>query len=230
MTQEPIIHVDCTPDDEYPLRILRAYRERCNVRWEATGSVSSEVCDLINEHCEQRAIILDKAIAILEAQADSTDDVLKDIMVPLHEVRGDEPVQVGKFRQNLLYAFKHEPIEDGCFHSGERIICDTINRNGLLTFSWLDSIYSDYINSSTICSGILRCLGRQPVLVGINGTDLARRGLAHADSEVREAAVRALECWGGPDSISVLKAHNESVGWLNDYIKQVIEDLSEDRI
>ena len=34
LTQEAIHHVDGTPNEEYPLRILRAYRENCNYRWE----------------------------------------------------------------------------------------------------------------------------------------------------------------------------------------------------
>ncbi|KKN91139.1 hypothetical protein LCGC14_0220040 [marine sediment metagenome] len=61
-TQESILHVDATPDDEYPLRILRAYRENCNVRWEVSGDIDSLPYDVMNEACEQRAKILDKAI------------------------------------------------------------------------------------------------------------------------------------------------------------------------
>jgi len=28
LTQQPILHIDGTPDEDYPLRILRAYRRR----------------------------------------------------------------------------------------------------------------------------------------------------------------------------------------------------------
>jgi len=64
--KEPILHVDYTPDDKYPLRILQAYRENCNVCWQADSQIDSKICDIMNAHCEQRAAILDKAIAILE--------------------------------------------------------------------------------------------------------------------------------------------------------------------
>lgn len=88
--QEPILHVDSTPDNEYPLRILRAYRENCNVRWQADGKIDSKIYDVMNEHCEQRAIILDRAIAILETMQDQKIDVVEDIIGEPDEVRGDD--------------------------------------------------------------------------------------------------------------------------------------------
>lgn len=66
VTQEPILHVDCIPDDGYPLRILKAYRENCNIHWQSDNNTSQIVCNMMNKHCQQRAIILDKAIAILQ--------------------------------------------------------------------------------------------------------------------------------------------------------------------
>lgn len=63
-TQEPIIHVDATPNEEYPLRILRAYRENCNCKW--VSQPANPLTDLMNATCDERAKILDKAIAILE--------------------------------------------------------------------------------------------------------------------------------------------------------------------
>lgn len=64
-SQQPILNVDLTPDEELPLRILQAYRENCNCRWSDTtdgGGTENPTLKLMNEHCEQRAEILDKAI------------------------------------------------------------------------------------------------------------------------------------------------------------------------
>jgi len=61
------VDIDMTPDEGFPLRILRTYRERCNSRWkEGSGSEWGVLWETMNEHQEQRAKILDKAIAILE--------------------------------------------------------------------------------------------------------------------------------------------------------------------
>lgn len=66
ITQEAIIHIDGTPNEDYPLRILRAYRENCNCRWESPGE--NELLKLMNLQCEKRAAILDRAISILEGK------------------------------------------------------------------------------------------------------------------------------------------------------------------
>jgi len=64
LTREPIMHVDATPDSGYPLRILRAHRQNCDCYFEATPP--SPLITMMNEHNNQRAVILDRAIAILE--------------------------------------------------------------------------------------------------------------------------------------------------------------------
>jgi hypothetical protein len=76
LTQQPVLFLDGTPDKDYPLRILRAYRQQCDCRW--TSSVDGSEPEnpllmLMNEHCEQRAKILDRAIAILEGVKDERD-------------------------------------------------------------------------------------------------------------------------------------------------------------
>lgn len=66
---EPVIEfIDATPDDDYPLRILRAYRHNCDVRFatDFDGNCDHQLFSLMNEHCEQRAKILDRAISLLE--------------------------------------------------------------------------------------------------------------------------------------------------------------------
>lgn len=64
VTQEPIMNIDSTPNDEYPLRILRVYRQNCDCRW--SSDTENALIKGMNEACEQRAKILDKAITILE--------------------------------------------------------------------------------------------------------------------------------------------------------------------
>jgi len=65
LTQQPILHIDGTPNEDYPLRILRAYRQECDCKW-AENTTNDEVTNplliMMNEHCAQRAEILDRAI------------------------------------------------------------------------------------------------------------------------------------------------------------------------
>ena len=79
LTQQLILHVDATPDKDYPLRILKAYRENCNCRWSETFypdlETTNPVLALMNQHQEQRAKLLDEAIKILnDRQTDLVND------------------------------------------------------------------------------------------------------------------------------------------------------------
>ena len=72
MTQESIMHIDSTPNDDYPLRILRAYKANCDVKW-SDNTTSNEntkplnpLLQMMNDHCNERATILDDAIKVLE--------------------------------------------------------------------------------------------------------------------------------------------------------------------
>ena len=69
MTQKSILYVDATPDEDYPLRILKAYREDCNCFWSDSTDVNKEPSNpllvLMNEHQLKRAEILDRAIGKL---------------------------------------------------------------------------------------------------------------------------------------------------------------------
>ena len=68
LTQQPILYVDGTPDKGYPLRILEAYRQECDCKWADTTDgeeTENPLLKMMNEHCEKRAEILDRAIKLL---------------------------------------------------------------------------------------------------------------------------------------------------------------------
>ena len=62
-TQQPIINIDATPDNNYPLRILQAYRENCNCKW--ASDTDNPLIERMNEDCDERAKVLDAAISLL---------------------------------------------------------------------------------------------------------------------------------------------------------------------
>lgn len=64
-------YIDATPDEEYPLRILRSYRRDCDTYYSSSTTLevdeSNPLVKLLNDLQRQRAEILDRAIAVLEA-------------------------------------------------------------------------------------------------------------------------------------------------------------------
>jgi len=71
LTQQPMQHVDGTPDVAYPLRILQAYRANCDVCWVVEGldEATAGIYDMMNRHQRERAALLDDAIRALRLHA-----------------------------------------------------------------------------------------------------------------------------------------------------------------
>lgn len=65
--KQEVLHIDATPDEHYVLRILQAYRMNCDTRFATgtDGTCDNPLFQMMNEHQEQRAKLLDEAIAKL---------------------------------------------------------------------------------------------------------------------------------------------------------------------
>lgn len=63
-----ILHIDSTPNEKYPLRILQAYRRMGDYKWSSTsGEIDDDhiLIRAMNDVQEKRNVLLDKAIEIL---------------------------------------------------------------------------------------------------------------------------------------------------------------------
>ena len=134
-----------------------------------------------------------------------------------------------QFNMTILRLLEVEPIDDGYSHPAEEVIEKALKKHNTLAPIWVQAIYFENFKRPAMAAGILRCVGRlKNTLVEPWGRSMARRGLSHHDVEVREAAIRALEMWGGQESAEALKNHvdSEPVVWLKNYLNQVIKDLT----
>jgi len=134
-----------------------------------------------------------------------------------------------QFRLTILRLLEVEPIDDGYSHPAEEIIEKALKKYNTLAPIWVQTIYLENFKRPSVAAGILRCIGRlKDDLVEPWGRSMARRGLSYPELEVREAAIRALEMWGGQESAETLKTYidSEPVAWLKNYVKQVINDLA----
>jgi hypothetical protein len=135
------------------------------------------------------------------------------------------------FRHELLRSLELEPVEAGFAHPATRIMEDAITRFGATALGWIMGAYfSNHRARPALAADILRCVGRLPLrLIRPWGPLMAISGLLHRDPEIREAAVRAFEFWGGRDSIAALQARvdAEPLPWLAGYMRQVIADLAD---
>lgn len=133
-----------------------------------------------------------------------------------------------RFRSKLIAALLDEPIEDGVTHPAEHVIDEALRTNSSEWRDWLARALNEhYQTRPSLSASIVRCIGRLDYdCVGGWGMRVIDDALRHKDVEVREAAVRALEAWGGYEALNILRSHRDSVAWLNEYVDQVIVDLS----
>lgn len=126
----------------------------------------------------------------------------------------------------LRAAFEAEPVEDGVVHPVEQTLERVLHTGdqstalGIVAALCLDTARPGF------SAATLRCLDR----LARPGSSAWRSAVmseafAHSDVELRDAAVQAVESWGDPNLLDVLRAHRETVPWLADYIRQVTEDL-----
>ena len=128
----------------------------------------------------------------------------------------------------LHAAFEAEPLEDGMYHPAELIIGDALqSTESERVLEWLRELSLDTAHPG-FSAEVLRCLARQ-VHPGsaLWRAELVRDGLAMENAEIRDAAVRAAEWWGDAQMRTVLISHRESEPWLQEYIRDVIDDLGE---
>ncbi len=133
-----------------------------------------------------------------------------------------------RFRSKLIATLLDEPIEDGVAHPGEGLIDEALRAGSSNCQDWLSRVLVEhYPTRPSLCASIVRCIGRLDYdrLRGW-GMRVIDDALRNRDVEVREAAIRALEAWGGPVAIEMLRRHKDGEAWLNEYVQQVIVDLS----
>jgi len=78
LTKLPIFSVDATPDDDYPIRILKAYLLNTQCKWIVHGLPESDsiIYDMMNETQDKRRVILEKAISKLEAEIEKAREMV----------------------------------------------------------------------------------------------------------------------------------------------------------
>ena len=141
------------------------------------------------------------------------------------------PPESASNEKKLISLIQQEPIEEGYGHPAEDLIEASLKLSPFNPTHW---VYNTYVHNTkshpTIAASVLRSLSRSPrSLIQPWGLLLAIQGLTYEDVEIRDAAVRALERWGGRDAFMALQnqAKKEPVSWLRAYIKQVIVDMAD---
>lgn len=121
-------------------------------------------------------------------------------------------------------AIKATVFENGVLHPAERDFARYLDRYGDDDLYRLTHALRD--TQPDFFATVLRMAGRMTPIGPTSRKELVAHGLASADSDVRDAAMQAVETWGDRSLLPLLESHVEPDAWLDDFRRGVIEDLT----
>lgn len=145
------------------------------------------------------------------------------------DVRGERDYlrAEANYRSRLLGVLIDEEVEDGILHLAESILEEMLLRYPVTAPIWIQSVFTRTLAVPGLATGLLKCISRLSYdSLGDVATSLVSSGLQHEDVAVREAAVGAVEHWGGEKLLEVLAGHQEGERWMAGYIDQVLSDFT----
>ena len=129
-------------------------------------------------------------------------------------------------RHELQADFVAEPVEGGMDHEAENTLARALaGDHGEDALEWIREFCTD-AKRPAFAASVLNCLGNLEFPGSTEWREtLVRDALATGNTQVKDAAVQAVEKWGESGLVDVLRTHQENVPWLHEYILGVIDDL-----
>ncbi|RXK57759.1 hypothetical protein ESA94_19765 [Lacibacter luteus] len=129
----------------------------------------------------------------------------------------------------LISLIKDEDFEFGYISRSEELVREQLNINALATRNWINEIFITNFENEVIVMGILLIISRfDETQIFPQGQTIALAALSHSNNEIKELGVRAFEKWCSNESLRILRNINFETTWLQDYVKEVIQDIEEE--
>lgn len=134
--------------------------------------------------------------------------------------------RVRQFLAQLRRAYRIAPVEDGYGHPADDILARALAAAPKEAPDWIHTAYeAEQRHDPPLAASILRSVGRlEEEEAGEWGQAIAITALSHANSEVRESAIRAFEHWEDDAALEILQHRlgYERALWLQEYLRAVI--------
>lgn len=123
-------------------------------------------------------------------------------------------------------------LEYGLTSSLDDFLEECLANNAIATKDWLYELFIQHESNPTVLTAILRTIAHlRYEQVAPHGLSMALLASRHDDTEVRECAIRVCESWETPNCLHLLKNMPcQHEGWLQDYLVEVIKDLTANEI
>lgn len=134
-------------------------------------------------------------------------------------------------RSRVVQALSEIPVEAGVSHPAETLVGGWLTADAGLAGNLLCGVFRT-LTPFPLRADFLLVLGR--VLAGRGpipdwAYELASEALMMPHLEIRDAAIRVLETWGGPRAGRLLRAHLErgtEAQWLAEYVEEILQQFN----
>ncbi len=131
-----------------------------------------------------------------------------------------------EFMKRLLQLLYESDFEFGFATPADEFVQKALHNYGPLAREWINRLYNANFGEPRVMCAILRIIAHfEYDEMYPQGMTMAAAALLHADSSVRECAIRCFENWEDPSNLEILRNICVSDGWLRDYLDSVISDL-----
>ncbi|MFC5548159.1 hypothetical protein [Massilia aerilata] len=128
--------------------------------------------------------------------------------------------------KEFIETSRQENFEYGYTPPSERFIHEFAKEHPMILADLIQGILLAESKSSTVMVALMNAIGSMRYEdIRPYGQTTALAAITNQSVEVKEAAIRAYETWGHPEGAHVLSTVDCPWPWLDDYRKQVIEDL-----
>jgi len=135
-----------------------------------------------------------------------------------------------QFTPRLVNLILESEFEYGIDSQVDVFIRNQMKENALAAKHWINDIFVSNFQNPVILVGILHIISRLSYYeVFPEGQLMAAAALVHSNVEVQECGVRAFESWATLESLTILNNVRVATPWLQEYIKEVVKDLSREQ-
>ena len=136
---------------------------------------------------------------------------------------------LASYSQAFIQNLKVTDFEDGVENFASREIRRFIKHNEFVTYTWLNTIFSNNQKDPDIIAGLLRIIG---MVVEQDHSDMllpiVKAGLADTNSKTQEAAIMVIEQWRTKNCLDALQTTFFSYLWLKEYAETIESELIEE--
>lgn len=132
-----------------------------------------------------------------------------------------------RHERDFVALLRESDFEYGFESAADRYVQERFAENTSATLEWIGHLFVERFADSAITLGIVRVMAHMEYAEAKpHGVTIAISATRHPDAEVRECGVRAFENWGTRDSLELLRTLAFDEPWLQEYVEQVVEDLT----